>query len=81
MDATIYSTEGKKSGTVNLPENIFGVRWNADLVKQVADSLLSSQRKPVAPDTAQPALLSGLVEVSLVDQETTRISRERFLRR
>jgi len=48
MDATIYSMDGKKSGTVSLPENVFGVRWNADLVKQVADSLLSSRRKPVA---------------------------------
>ena len=48
MDATIYSLDGKKSGTVSLPENIFGVSWNADLVKQVADSLLSSRRKPVA---------------------------------
>ena len=48
MDATIYSIEGKKSGTVTLPENIFGVRWNADLVKQVSDSLLSAKRKPVA---------------------------------
>lgn len=48
MEAIIYSTDGKKSGTVSLPENIFGVRWNADLVKQVSDSLLSSRRKPVA---------------------------------
>ena len=48
MDAIIYSIDGKKSGTVSLPENVFGVRWNADLVKQVADSLLSSRRKPVA---------------------------------
>ena len=48
MDATIYSMDGKKHGTVSLPENVFGVRWNADLVKQVADSLLSSRRKPVA---------------------------------
>lgn len=48
MDATIYSMDGKKSGTVALPENVFGVRWNADLVKQVSDSLLSAKRKPVA---------------------------------
>ena len=48
MDATIYSIEGKKSGTLALPENIFGVRWNADLVKQVADSLMSAKRKNVA---------------------------------
>ncbi|PIQ66320.1 MAG: 50S ribosomal protein L4 [Candidatus Zambryskibacteria bacterium CG11_big_fil_rev_8_21_14_0_20_42_18] len=48
MEATIYSTDGKKSGTISLPANIFGVRWNADLVKQVADSMLSSRRKNVA---------------------------------
>ncbi|KKW01732.1 MAG: 50S ribosomal protein L4 [Parcubacteria group bacterium GW2011_GWA1_49_11] len=48
MDATVYNMDGKKSGTVSLPERIFGVRWNADLVKQVADSLLSTRRKNVA---------------------------------
>ena len=48
MNATVYSMDGKKSGMVSLPEHIFGVRWNADLVKQVADSLLSTKRKNVA---------------------------------
>ncbi len=48
MDAAVYSMDGKKSGTVSLPERMFGVRWNADLVKQVADSLLSTKRKNVA---------------------------------
>src|SRR3990167_23466 len=48
MDSPIYSIEGKKIETITLPDNIFGVRWNADLVKQVADSLLSTNRKNVA---------------------------------
>ncbi len=48
MENTLYNLEGKKVGTVALPESIFGVRWNADLVKQVADSLLSTKRKNVA---------------------------------
>lgn len=48
MDATVYSVSGKKSGTVSLPKDIFDIRWNADLVKQVSDSLNSSKRKPVA---------------------------------
>lgn len=48
MDAKVYSTIGKKSGKVTLPESVFGARWNADLVKQVVDSILSSKRKPVA---------------------------------
>ena len=48
METAVYSMEGKKTGTVNLPEKVFGLRWNADLVKQVADSLMLSKRKPVA---------------------------------
>lgn len=48
MEETIYSIDGKKSGAVSLPKNIFGLSWNADLVKQVADSLLSARRKPIA---------------------------------
>jgi len=48
METAIYSTEGKKTGVVKLPENVFGVRWNADLVKQVVDSLMSSKRKAIA---------------------------------
>ncbi|KKQ83248.1 MAG: 50S ribosomal protein L4 [Parcubacteria group bacterium GW2011_GWB1_38_8] len=48
METSIYSIEGKEVGTITLPDSIFGVNWNADLVKQVADSLLSAKRKPVA---------------------------------
>lgn len=48
MEETIYSVDGKKSGTISLPKNIFGLNWNADLVKQVVDSLLSSRRKSIA---------------------------------
>ncbi|MDO8492582.1 MAG: 50S ribosomal protein L4 [bacterium] len=48
IEATIYTQEGKKSGTVNLPENIFGLKWNADLVHQVVTSLTSSRRKGTA---------------------------------
>jgi len=48
MEVTVYNLDGKKSGTVKLPENVFGVKYNADLVKQVVNSILSSRRKPVA---------------------------------
>src|SRR3990167_1999081 len=48
MESVVYNIEGKKAGTITLPDSIFGVRWNADLVKQVADSLMSTKRKPVA---------------------------------
>ncbi len=48
MEAQVYSLDGKKAGNISLPEKIFGLSWNADLVKQVVDSLLSSRRKNIA---------------------------------
>lgn len=48
MDTAVYNLDGKKTGSIALPEGVFGLRWNADLVKQVADSLMLSKRKPVA---------------------------------
>ncbi|MDO8569897.1 MAG: 50S ribosomal protein L4 [bacterium] len=48
MESSIYNIQGKKVGSIALPESIFGLRWNADLVKQVADSLFSAKRKNVA---------------------------------
>lgn len=48
MDAKIYNTKGKESGSIKLPEKLFNLRWNSDLVHQVSTSLTSSIRKAVA---------------------------------
>ena len=48
LSAVIYDRGGKKSGTINLPENIFGLPWNADLVHQVVVSMQGNARTPVA---------------------------------
>ena len=48
LETTVWGLDGKKAGSISLPAEIFGLPWNADLVKQVTDSLLSSQRKNVA---------------------------------
>jgi large subunit ribosomal protein L4 len=48
MEASIYNQEGKSAGKVSLPENIFGLPWNADLVHQVVVSMQSSMRHPIA---------------------------------
>ena len=48
MEAKVYNTKGKESGSVKLPEKLFGLRWNSDLVYQVSTSLESSIRKSVA---------------------------------
>lgn len=48
MEAKIYNKTGKEAGSIKLPENVFGLPWNADLVHQVAESMKSDARKPVA---------------------------------
>lgn len=48
MDAIVYNQKGKEAGKVKLPERVFGVPWNADLVHQVAVSLAANARTPVA---------------------------------
>ena len=48
MKATLYNQTGKEAGSLNLPERIFGVKWNADLVHQVVTSEQSNLRNPIA---------------------------------
>lgn len=48
MEATVYNQKGEKSGKVNLPKEVFGLTWNADLVHQVVTSLMTNARKPFA---------------------------------
>jgi large subunit ribosomal protein L4 len=48
METKIYNQKGKEAGTIALPEHIFGLPWNADLVYQVVNSLRSSARDPIA---------------------------------
>lgn len=48
MDAKIYNIQGKEAGKISLPEDIFGLPWNADLVHQVVVSMQSNARGPVA---------------------------------
>ncbi len=48
MEAKIYNMQGKETGTVTLPESIFAIPWNADLLHQVVTSMQSSARGPIA---------------------------------
>lgn len=48
MKADIYSTDGKKAGSVTLPESVFNVPWNASLMHQVVTAMQSNARTPVA---------------------------------
>lgn len=48
LEAPVYTTSGKKSGTITLAEKIFAARWNADLVHQVVIGMQANARKPWA---------------------------------
>ncbi len=48
MQATLYNQEGKQTGSLALPESVFGVRWNSDLVHQVVNAMLANARTPIA---------------------------------
>lgn len=48
LDAVVYSTDGKKAGTISLSEKIFGAQWNADLVHQVVIGMQANARQPWA---------------------------------
>ena len=45
MEAPIYNKSGKEAGKVTLPETIFGLPWNSDLVHQVLTSMRSNERE------------------------------------
>ncbi len=48
LEATIYTTEGKKEGSMTLSADVFGLPWNADLVHQVVVGMQANARQPIA---------------------------------
>src|SRR5512135_1972448 len=48
MEAQIYNQKGEQTGKITLPESVFGLPWNGDLVHQVVTSMRSSEREPWA---------------------------------
>ncbi|MBP9710983.1 MAG: 50S ribosomal protein L4 [Candidatus Pacebacteria bacterium] len=48
MESKIYNIQGKEAGKITLPEGIFGLPWNADLVHQVVTSMQANARQPWA---------------------------------
>lgn len=48
LESVVYNQAGKESGKISLPEFVFGLKWNADLVHQVVVSMDSIARTHVA---------------------------------
>lgn len=48
MKTDIYTIEGKKAGQIDLPENVFGLKWNNALMYQVVTTMEANARTPVA---------------------------------
>jgi large subunit ribosomal protein L4 len=48
LEATIYSQKGASVGSIALPSNVFGVKWNDDLVHQVMVSMMANKRAGTA---------------------------------
>ena len=48
METPIYNQKGESAGKINVPEAIFGVSWNADLVHQVVVAMQSNARHSIA---------------------------------
>jgi len=44
MEMKVYTQEGKESGKITLPEAIFGVKWNPDLVHEVVVAMKGNAR-------------------------------------
>ncbi len=48
METTLYNQKGTKAGSLTLPAKVFGVKWNADLVHQVAVGMAANKRAGTA---------------------------------
>lgn len=48
IEVKIYNQNGKETGTITLPEGVFGLSWNNDLVYQVVRAMEANARTPVA---------------------------------
>lgn len=48
METKVYNKEGKEVSTIALPEAVFGLPWNGDLVHQVIVSMKTAARTPLA---------------------------------
>lgn len=59
MKTEVYSQKGKSVGSYDLPESIFGLPWNGDLVHQVVTAMQANSRTPVAHSRTRGEVRGG----------------------
>lgn len=59
MKTDIYNIQGKKAGSVELPDSVFGVAWNNALMYQVVTVMQANARTPVAHAKDRGAVRGG----------------------
>lgn len=59
MEIKLYNQNGEKVGNVELPEGVFNLKWNDDLIHQVVTSMHSNLRTPVAHSKGRGEVRGG----------------------
>ncbi len=59
MEAPVYNLNNEQVGTVQLPDDVFGSKWNPTLVKQVVAAQLANARSPWAHARSRAEVRGG----------------------
>ena len=59
MQVKVYNQAGEETGIIELPDGIFGVKWNADLVHQVVTSYAANRRQGSAQAKTRGEMRGG----------------------
>lgn len=59
MKASIYNIKNEAVGEIDLPDEVFAVQWNPDLVHQVVTAQLANRRRPWAHTKSRGEVRGG----------------------
>lgn len=59
METTVYNKKGEKKGSLKLPEKVFGLSWNGDLVHQIVHAITANTRAGTADTKGRSEVRGG----------------------